>query len=505
MTASSPLRLEIRGLTKTFAGTRALDGVDLDLRPGEVHALLGQNGSGKSTLIKVLAGFHAPDPGASIRLDGESVQIGDTTHSRDLGLRFVHQDLGLVLDLNTIENLALGGGFDTAFGGRIRWRDERRRAQERMRALGYEIDVRRPVRELEAAERTGVAIARALDQAEAARVLVVDEPTASLPLHEVQILFAAIDRVRKLGLSVLYVSHRLDEIFEIADRVTILRDGNRVATYDIAALDRDRLVSLMVGGQDLAARADRVRHGDDVALDVRGLCGTVLAGVDLRVHSGEVVGLAGLTGSGREAALRAIFGDLPRRGSVRVVDEVIPAGKPHRAIRAGMALVPADRHARGSITTLRVDENCTLTDLRRHSHGPARLSRRREREEVDGWITALDVRPKRSDAPFATLSGGNQQKIVLAKWLRLKPRVLLLDEPTQGVDVHAKALIHALARQAATDGAAVIIASSDDTELCDVCDRVLVLRDGEVAAELSGAALTPEAIGHLQLAEVANA
>ncbi len=499
MTADATPRLEIRGLSKSFAGTRALDAVDFDVHRGEVHALLGQNGSGKSTLIKVLAGFHDPDPGAEIRLDGEPVEIADTAQSRELGLRFVHQDLGLVLDLDTVENLAIGSGYRTGPGGRILWKQERRAAQERMSALGYHFDVRRPVRELGAAERTGVAIARALEDAEQARILVVDEPTASLPRDEVQALFSAIARVRELGLGVVYVSHRLDEIFEIADRVTVLRDGRRIATRAIGELDQAGLVDLMIGDEEMQARADRGATVGEVVLEARELRGVVLDGIDLEVRRGEVVGLAGLTGSGREEALRMMFGGLPRGGTLTVDGAEVPPLRPERAVAAGLALVPADRHALGSVTSLTVAENCTMTDTRRFSSRVGLLSRAAERREVEHWIQSLDVRPPRPEAVFATLSGGNQQKVVLAKWLRMTPKVLLLDEPTQGVDVHAKALIHALARQAASEGAAVLVASSDDSELCDVCDRVIVLRDGEVAGELRSGQITAAALGHMQL------
>jgi len=492
--------LNIRGLSKTFPGTKALDAVDFEVRHGDVHALIGQNGSGKSTLIKVLAGYHRPDPGSEIELDGESVEIHDTVASRDLGIRFVHQDLGLVHTLSTVENLALGEGFDTGFGGRICWRSQRRDAAERIRALGYDFDVTLPVRELGAAERTGIAIARALHNWEEARVLVVDEPTASLPRHEIKVLFEAIRRVREKGLGVIYVSHRLDEVFDIADRVTILRDGRRVGAWDTSSLDEEQLVSLMVGGEELkprGTRADAREHHP--VLKVRSLCGVVVDSVDITASSGEILGIAGLTGSGREEVLRLLFGALPRDGEVTVEDDVVPAGKPNAAVKAGIALVPADRHAAGSVTDLTVEENCTLTDLKRHSGGGARLLRAKERTEVQEWITTLDVRPNRADAVFATLSGGNQQKIVMAKWLRLKPRVLLLDEPTQGVDVQAKATIHSLAREAATNGSAVVVASSDDAELCDTCDRVLVMRDGEIVAEVTGDRLTPEEIARLQL------
>lgn len=496
--------LTVRGLSKTFVSTKALDDVDFDLRGGEIHALIGQNGCGKSTLIKVLAGFHQPDPGAQIRLAGADVDLARTADSHAAGFRFVHQDLGLVGTLSTVENLMLGRRLTTAPGGRIRWEAERRDAERRMADLGYQFDVLRPVDQLGAAERTGVAIARALWDWETARVLVVDEPTASLPREEVVILFAALERVRRAGLGVVYVSHRLDEIFSIGDRVTVLKDGTRVGTWDVADIDQDDLIRFMIGDEQLRPPHDRtVGPGADVALRVSGLSGTVVEDVDLEARRGEVVGIAGLTGSGREEILSLIFGTVSRAGEVRLNDRPVPAN-PRSAMRAGLALVPADRRGQGAVVSMTVRENCSLTDLRPFSTRWGYLSRARENREANKWITRLDVRPARSDAIFALLSGGNQQKVVLAKWLRRKPTVLLLDEPSQGVDVGAKAVIHALARQVAQDGASVVIASSDDAELCDTCDRVLVMRDGHIVAEVEDARLTTEELGRLQLGLAAH-
>ncbi len=493
--------LRIRNMSKTFVGTTVLHDVDLDVDRGAVHALVGQNGSGKSTLIKLLAGFHQPDPGTSVELDGEPLQLNDAAAARAAGFRFVHQDLGLVHELDTVENLGLGRGYRTGIGGRILWRQERAAARELLESLGYGFDVTLPVQQLGAAERTGVAIARALYDSENARVLVIDEPTATLPRDETATLFEAIDRVRRRGVGVIYVSHHLDEVFAISDHVTILRDGHRVGTYPTPELNEDELVQLMVGGEHLAPTPKVAAKGPgDVLLEVEGLCGTVLSGVDLAVRAGEIVGIAGLTGSGREELLSLLFGDGTRRGTVRVAGTSIPGNDLGAAVDAGLAYVPSDRHRRGSITSLTVRENCTITDMKRLSGFGGALQRGAERTEVEEWIQALDVRPPRPDAIFATLSGGNQQKIVIAKWLRMRPRVLLLDEPTQGVDVHAKAMIHQLARNAADDGAAVVISSTDDAELCDVSDRVVVLRDGVEIATVPRESLTRESLARAQTA-----
>jgi ribose transport system ATP-binding protein len=477
-----------------------LSDVDLDVQAGEVHALVGQNGSGKSTLIKLLAGYHPPEPGAVVEVDGTPVQLGSATASRSAGFRFVHQDLALIHDLSVVENLAFGRGFDTGFAHRIRWEQERRRATEMIGALGFDFDVRRRVGDLAQAERTGVAIARALwDWESAAKVLVLDEPTAALPSNEVEVLFAATRRVRERGLGVLYVSHRLDEVFAIADRVSVLRDGRKVGTYEIASLTEDDLVSAMIGEAILKSAARSVVMDTETVLRVRGLQGARVHDLDFDAHAGVVLGFAGLTGSGREELLPLLFGVVRRGGTVSVDGAEVPPGDPRAAKRRGIALVPADRHRQGVVLGMTVKENATLTDLPRLRAATGAIRRKRELREVRDWLRRLDIRPPDPGRRVGLLSGGNQQKVVLSKWLRLEPRVILLDEPTQGVDVGAKAMIHALIRDAARNGAAVVVASSDDEEICDICDLVYVLSDGAIVAELTQQELTLDELGHLQL------
>jgi ribose transport system ATP-binding protein len=499
---SRPPALSIRDLSKSFPGTLALDRVSLDLGAREILGLVGQNGSGKSTLIKILAGFHEPDPGSTAELDGTPIAFGDPAAARSAGLRFVHQDLALVLDLSVTENLALGRGYATGLGGRIRWDQEHRDATRRLGELGYDIDVRLPVGRLASAERSGVAIARALEHWEDARVLVVDEPTASLPAAEVHILLDAIERVRRGGLSVIYVSHRLDEVLGISDRLVVLRDGRLVTTVDSKAATEADVIAAMVGDEVLTAPIAGKRTGPgDLLLTAKDVTGLTVVDATFEVRAGEVLGIAGLRGSGREELLSLIFGSAPRLGEVRVDGQMVAGGNPAISMAVGMALVPSDRHGQGSVEGLTVRENCTLTDLRRHSNRMGAIHRRQEREEVRRWIADLAIRPQRTEANFATLSGGNQQKVVFAKWLRRAPRVLLLDEPSQGVDVQAKATIHRLTRDAASNGSAVLVASSDDSELCDICDRILILRDGTVAAELAGENVSPHRVASLQLGE----
>jgi ribose transport system ATP-binding protein len=499
-TTDQVLAVKIEGLTKAFPGTLALDHVDFEIRKGEVHALVGHNGSGKSTLIKTLAGLHNQDAGTISVLGGEPREIGSTATARELGLRFVHQDLGMIDQLSAVENLALGRGFDTGLAGRIRWSRERAIARERLAELGYEFDPRTPVGELSAAQQAGLAITRALYDWEEACVLVVDEPTAALPRAETEGLFGAIDRARAKGLGILYVSHRLEEVFRIADRVTVLRDGRKVGTYLISELDKDKLIGLMLGGEKLEAHATaRAAHQEQGLLITKGLKGAVVDDLDLSADGGEVLGIAGLTGSGREEILGLIFGAQPRGGDVLVEGQPLKPNDPRAAMRRGISMVPADRHRDGSIELMSVRFNATLTDLRRNTNKFGAVRSRAERAEVGEWVKRLDIKPPRPDNEFSLLSGGNQQKVVMAKWLRLNPKVLLLDEPTQGVDVHSKAVLHNLAREAASKGAVVVIASSDDEELVDVCDRILVMRDGRIVGELEREAISLDALSRMEI------
>ena len=489
-------------MSKAFGPTEALVDVDFDLRPGEVHALVGQNGSGKSTLVKILAGVYDPDDGA-IAVEGDEFDPRRPEEARLRGLRFVHQDLGLVDSLDVVENLALGCGYDIRFPRRISWRYERRRASAALADLGYDLDVRALAGSLRASERTAIAIARALDGWQsAARLLVLDEPTASLPEAEVVRLFDVVRTIRARGVGVIYVSHHLDEVLEIADRVTILRDGTRVGTFAVEDLDHERMVELIVGRGSVTAGMEKESPGAptqyEPSLVVEDLSASVLRGVSLQVGAGEVVGVAGLTGSGREEVGPALFGAADRSGSVSVHGSAVPAGRPDIAVSAGLGFVPADRKSLGLVASMVVRENVTLADLRPYLRGGL-LRHRKERSDVDVWLGMLDVRPRNQSLGAMRLSGGNQQKVLLARWLRIQPRVLILDEPTQGVDVGAKTDIHRRIVEAARDGAGVLVCSTDTAELVRVCDRVLVLQRGAIGAELLGRDISEESIDRLCL------
>jgi ribose transport system ATP-binding protein len=493
--------LTITGLSKTFPGQVALNGVDLTVEAGEVHALLGQNGSGKSTLVKILAGYHQPDPGAHAEVAGRPFALGDAAAAREAGLRFVHQDLGLVDAASVLENLALGRGYATGLGRHIRWREQRRQAREAIERLGLDVDVRRAVGELDAADRTGVAIARALIgwEEEGASVLVLDEPTAALPAGEVHRLFGVVERLRDRGIAVLFVSHHLDEVFAVAQRATILRDGHHIATTAVADLDHAGLVELIVGhGVAAGSSAREPKVGTPVLLEVEHLGGDRLRDLSFTVAESEVVGIAGLRGSGREEVAGLLAGR-PRSGTVRLGGATVPAGDPRRATQAGLFLVSGDRQAYGIVSEMTVRENLTLSGLGRFMRGWLRRSP--EKREAQEWVERLNVVTAGTEANIMTLSGGNQQKVLIARALRVDPRLLVLDDPTKGVDVGAKDEIHALIDDVTTRGTAVVIASTDAEELVRLCHRVLVLKQGVLSEVLEGRhQLTDQEIERAQMA-----
>lgn len=494
--ANAPMALEVREISKSFEGVRVLGPVDLDVKAGEVHALLGHNGSGKSTLIKVLSGYHAPDTG-EVFVAGERMSTGSPAASHASGCRFVHQDLALVGALSVLDNVSCGSGYPT-FLGTIDRRAARRRVVEVLERVGLDVDPRSPVSELSAAEQTGVAIARAfgLDESSPTRVLVLDEPTAMLPKNEVEHLHGMLRTAIDAGVGILYVTHHLDEVFAIAKNVTVLRDGRVAVTSDTRDISRTALVDHLTGHQALAVGTTPTQlatHPHNVApvLVVDRLTTKQIAGMSFSARSGEVVGFHGLTGSGRDRILGAVFGALERSsGTVQIAGKSIPPDRPDRSIRAGVGYLPPDRKTTGGIMEMSAAENVTLSDLRpfwRHLW----LRKEPELQEAEKWLLTLGVRPSgAAKSKLATFSGGNQQKILLARLLRIKPRVLLLDDPTQGVDVAAKAEIHRQILDAAAGGTAVVVSSNDEDELSSICTRLLVVRDGGIVDELSGHEIT---------------
>ena len=479
---SAPL-LRVGGLSKSFPGLKALDDVSLEVASGEIVAVLGHNGSGKSTLVKVLAGVYQADAGAVVEVRDADGQILGGPAARE-ELHFIHQDLGLVDILNTVENLGLG------VRGRglapVRRAAERRHARELIAQFGVDFDVSVPVGALSPAQRAIVAIARALDGwTRPDTVLVLDEPTTALHGDEVQVLFEAIRRIAASGAGVVFISHRLDEVLALADRVVVLRDGRVVADEPTAGLDHDQLVALIVGravaeltvlAQDSAAEA---------VLTVTGLCGAEINDVSLSLRAGEIVGVGGILGSGREQLAAMLFGAQHRsEGRVEVGGSELVPDDTVAAIEAGMAFLPADRRRGGAVMDMNVRENLTLPMLGPLRRTFGRLDSKAERKETRYWMHTVNLRPPNPEQPLKLFSGGNQQKVVLAKWLRAQPRVLLLDDPTQGVDVGAKAAIYELIIAARRNGAGVLLCSSDTKELVQLCDRVLVFNGGRVVSEV---------------------
>ena len=489
--------LAVRGVGKSFPGVRALHDVDFTLRRGEIHALMGENGAGKSTLIKVLTGVYGRDAG-DFFLDGKSIHPRSPLEAQGLGISTVYQEVNLVPGLSVAENVYLGR--EPTRWGKIRWSAVRSGARAALERLDLHIDVTRPLGSYPIAVQQLVAIARAADVD--AKVLILDEPTSSLSAEEIERLFRVMRRLRDEGLGLVFVTHFLDQVYAVCDRVTILRNGELVGEYPTAELTRLELVAKMIG-RDLNAVAEMsARHGaaptsveHKVLLDARGLTrGKAVSGVDVQVRAGEVVGLAGLLGSGRTETAKMLFGiDRPDAGSVRVAGGEATPRSPRQAMRMGLGFAPEDRKTEAIIPDLSVRENIVLS-LQASRGWLRRLSRRRQDELADRYIRALGIRTPDAEKPIGQLSGGNQQKAILARWLASEPKVLIVDEPTRGIDVGAKAEIEKLIAGLCEDGMGLVFISSEIDETVRNCHRVIVLRDGRKVGELSGDDIDADAI-----------
>jgi ribose transport system ATP-binding protein len=499
--------LRAEGIHKRFGPTVALSGVDLHLRPGQIHALLGGNGSGKSTLIRVLAGVEPGDSG-TVAVSGRSFDCRNLTpaDAEECGMRFIHQQGSTFSSLTVTENMCAGIGFPQKRIGGIDWKAAHRHTRELIDRHQIAASPSDEMAHLRAVAQQQVAIARALQGREEVHegVLVLDEPTASLPAEEVHSLHSALRRYAQLGQSVLYVTHRLEELPGFVDRATVLRDGEVAGELDGAEVEHERLVELM-SGSALLSSMKGMRHldrkgaeGEVARLAISGLAGGPLRSATLSVSPGEIVGLAGLVGSGRSSLLEMVFGVQPwEAGTVEIDGEaLVPDGKPP----AEVAYVPEQRIEDASFLPLTLAENLMAASTTSHFRA-GRVHHREETAQAKALVAEYGIRASSVQAPFNSLSGGNQQKAVLARWLMKQPRLLLLDEPTQGVDVAARAAIHQTIREAVGSGAAALFASSDAEELAALCDRVVVLVDGESVAEIRGDDLTPERVDHLSYGE----
>jgi ribose transport system ATP-binding protein len=489
--------LRVENLAKAFPGTKALDGVDLEIGAGEIHALVGQNGSGKSTLIKILAGYHRAEEGSRVWLDGEPLDVTDTAGTRHNRLRFVHQDLGLFLELNAVDNLALRGEFLLDPLRRVRWHAQAELTRELLGRFDLDLDVSRPLSEATPVQRMIVAVAAALAGWEGGRgVLVLDEPTAVLPPHDVARLLELVERIRGRGTSVLYVSHRLDEVFQVADRVTVLRGGKVVTTRPTEGLNPQLLAELMVGSEVNASYRAEITVTDSrpVLLRARGITARFLDGVDIDLREGEVLGVAGLPGSGRSELPYAIVGAMRDvLGTVQVGDQApVPV---HKAQSLDIPLVPADRAREAALAEFSVAENISVSVIGRVSRWGF-VRRFAERRLVDRWMELIQVKAGSQRQPITTLSGGNQQKVIMARCLARDPRVLVLCEPTAGVDVGTRQAIYEFIAERARAGLSLLVSSSDTGDLLAICTRVLVMCNGRVVRELAGAEITEQALLH---------
>ncbi len=476
--------LEMRGIEKSFPGVKALRGVDLSVRAGEIHALMGENGAGKSTLMKVLAGAYRADKG-EVRINGQPLTLGDPAASRKSGVTLIYQEISLAPNLSVAENIFLGE--EISRGGMVNRAAMRARATEVLRTLGTSFGPEARVGRLSIAEQQQVEIARALHRQ--SRVLVMDEPTAALSDRETERLFGLIRKLREEGLAIVYISHRMAEVYALADRVSVLRDGGYVGTLERSELSAERLIQMMVG-RPLGEFYRHARHtaGAEV-LEVKNVSDArgKVRGVSLTLRAGEIVGLAGLVGAGRTELARLIFGaDRLVGGSVLIEGKELRARSPLGAIRAGIGYVPEDRKQLGLFLEMSASENITMNVLDRESVGASVLRPKRLRQLTLQAIKDFAVRVASPAAKALGLSGGNQQKLLVARWVEIGPKVLLLDEPTRGVDIGAKSEIYRLVGELAAKGLAVLFISSELPEVIGVSDRVLVMREGHLTGELRG-------------------
>lgn len=491
--SNTPPLLRLEGISKGFGGAPVLTDVSFEVRAGEVHALVGENGAGKSTLMNIVSGVLQPDAGRMEWL-GAPVAVHNPRAAQDLGISFVHQELALVPQLSIAENVFLGRHPSRQIGLPIvKWGELRTRSQELLAELGHNVDPRTPVQELSIGEQQLVEIARAL--ASVSRLIIMDEPTAPLSAHETERLFDVIGRLRRRGVSIIYITHRLKEVYSGADRVTVLRDGRQIVTAPVSEMPQELLVRHMVG-RELSEEVAAAHHVAQpaVMLRVEGLArGRDFRDIGFEVQRGEIVALGGLVGAGRTEVLESVFGVSPAQaGRIYVEGQEVSIRTPADAIRSGIALVPDDRKAKGLMLGASVRTNMVLASQRQFViHG------RQETQEANRMIGELRVRTRDAEAPAGRLSGGNQQKVVLSKWLLADVKVFLLDEPTRGVDVGAKAEIYALIRALAGRGAAILFASSEMEEVLRLADRILVMHRGQIAGELSRAQASDERIMQL--------
>ncbi len=489
MALARPL-IELSGVMKRFGGAQALRGVQLALFPHEVHALVGENGAGKSTLVKILAGVYIPDAGTML-VDGQPVTLHTPNQAQRLGISVIHQHPTLFPDLDVAENIFMGRQ-PVGRLGQVDWKHMYTEVERLLAALGVQFTARTPVRSLSVADQQLVEIAKALSME--ARVLVMDEPTASLSPREVHELFAIVRRLRDQGVAILFVSHRLEEIFELADRITIFRDGGFVTSAPAAELTPEAVIRAMVGREMAALFPKAAAAIGEPVLEVRGLRRVgAFRDVSFTVRAGEILGLAGLIGAGRTEVAQVLFGiEQPDGGEIWLHGKPVQIDSPATAMRLGIAYVPEDRLSQGLILEFPIASNITAPIWQKISNWAGLLNFSRERTLAQEFFQRLNIRAQSIDQQTKSLSGGNQQKVVIAKWLTTNPQVLILDEPTRGVDIGAKAEVHRIISGLAAEGMAIILISSELPEVLAMADRILVMHEGRITAEFDHATATQE-------------
>jgi rhamnose transport system ATP-binding protein len=487
---SQPI-VELVGISKRFGVVHALQNVDLNLFPGEVHALVGENGAGKSTLVKILAGIHRPDTGV-VKVGGEMVELRSPTQAQDLGIAVVQQEPMLFPDLDVAENVFMGRHPRDRFR-RVDWKRMYREVDQLLASLDVSLSSHAPVQGLSVAEQQLVEIAKALSLQ--ARVLVLDEPTAALSSHEVDELFAIVKQLREREVAVLFVSHRLDEVFTIADRLTVFRDGTHIITAPVSQMNTEEMIKHMVGRELSNLFPKGEAEIGEVVLEVRQLTRPgVFADVNFQLRRGEILGFAGLVGAGRTEVERVLFGiDRAESGEIWLKGKKVRIRSPKRAMDYGIAYVPEDRHQHGLVMNFSIASNVTLAILQQVSR-LGLLDPRRERKIASAYSSQLNVRSAGVEQLVNALSGGNQQKVVLGKWLATNPSVLILDEPTRGIDVGAKAEVHRIISDLAARGLAIILISSELPEVLAMADRVIVLHEGRVTGTFARSEATQERV-----------
>ena len=488
--AAAPPLLEMRGIVKTFPGVRALDGVSLTLHSGEVLALMGENGAGKSTLMKVLSGVYPPDAG-EILISGQVTAIHNPTDARHAGISIIYQELDLIPQLSVRENLFLGREQTSAIGF-LKKDTETEAARQLFDKLGVQLDPDARIEDLSVAQQQFVEIAKAL--AVGAKIVVMDEPSAALSQREVESLFDIIAELKSSGIGIVYISHRMEEVDRLADRVTVIRDGQHIGDLQKGEIERERIIQMMVGRSLDAEFPKRKAEIGSVAFCVKNLTrGTAVRGVSFDLHHGEVLGLTGLVGAGRTELARLLFGaDRPESGSMAIDGRPVIIRSPRDAIRKGICLLTEDRKHQGLVLIRSVRENFGLPNLRRFGRGLF-LDQKSERASVTRFIDELSIRVPHTETAARNLSGGNQQKVVLAKWLERDTDIIIFDEPTRGIDVGAKVEIYEIINRLAARGKAILMISSELPEILGMSDRILVMREGEISGEITDVAAANQA------------